>query len=249
MRKFLNYLIKNKFTVYAASLTYYAFLGIIPYAFVAIRIFAALGLSGADSSALSALDSGGFLSAIIARTNAAKTGESVISFLVTFYSSTTCFYQLKKISAGISNDAKPKNAVILRVASALVMLAVQLVFVLSAVVGVVADKVFDKAVYAVLTYFLTLVCVYLSIVIVNFFAVKSSADSVFLGSLVVLAFWTTATAAFNLYINLFADFSRLYGAFSFVVVFFIWLYLLMTGLVTGVLFISYGQNQLVSPRE
>lgn len=70
-----------------------------------------------------------------------------------------------------------------------------------------------------------------------------------MSSLVVLAFWITATAAFNLYINLFADFSRLYGAFSFVVVFFIWLYLLMTGLVTGVLFISYGQNQLVSPRE
>ena len=194
MKKFLKYLKDNEFTVYAASITYYAFLGIIPYVFVAMRLFAAFGIKS-DSLISTLPDSGGFLSEIIARTNAAKTGESVASFLVTFYSSTTCFYQLKKITGTTFKERlqpeKKRNVLVLRIWATLVMVVIQLIFVASAVIGIIANKFFDKAIYSVLTYFLTFVCTYLSIVVTNLFVVERLSDlkTVFLGSLVVLALW------------------------------------------------------------
>ncbi len=236
IKKVFRTITDAKISVYAASLTYYVFLGLIPYAFVAFRIFAALGLSADGEFPLDGFFAGETLKGIINATNAAKAGESVISFLITFYSSTSAFYKLKKLSADFGGETNDKNFILTRVLSAFVMLIVQAIFVASAVIGIAASHILKTNEYKALTIFTAIICVYFALVVVNrFVSGNGKMNAIFLASLVVLALWSVFTVLFYIYITFFTDFSKLYGTFSAIIVFFIWLYLLMSGLVTGVI--------------
>lgn len=246
IRKILSVIPYGKISVYAAALTYYVFLGLIPYVFVAFRIFAAFGLELEPSLPVSVFFADDALKSIIEASNAARASESVVSFSVAFYSAGSAFYKLKKLSLDFANGKDEKGFIITRFLSVSVMLAVQSIFVFAAAIGALAGEIFERKIYGLLTKFIAVVCIYFAIAVVHRFAAfKPNASAVFLSSAITLALWSAFTAAFYLYVVYFADFSKLYGTFSVTVIFFIWLYFLSAGLVAGLIFCQRVSDRII----
>lgn len=171
----------------------------------------------------------------------ATTGASVILLVTTLYSSTNLFYHMRRSGEIIYESKRRKGSIAVRM-SALVLI---FIVMLLSVVGVSAfllgnsllRRIFPSFLAQISVYALFGVFMFALILILNLYMCpyKVRAGNVVWGSLLTVLLGGLASFGFSIYAT-FSSMEKLYGAAVFLILFLLWLYLLMTCFVIGVIF-------------
>ena len=233
----------KKGVILAGSLVFYLLLGIVPYFYVAAEICKVLEINfDSFSEILASYVGGDTVKYIIDSSNVNTAGENIIFLALTLYSSATLFYYLKRIGETLYVAERQKSFVMVRIWSIVVMFIIQILIVVFGAVNIsINSAIRGKPILKVITFCLTALFIFGALLIINKFVcpTKNKIKDIYAGSLFTTAHWIIFTTGFTFYVKYFANFTRLYGALSFIVIFLIWLYLLMQGLVSGVVINVY----------
>lgn len=161
---------------------------------------------------------------------------SIFFLFTSLWSSSTLFYHLIKCSEMIYGIKKKYNTLYRIVAIFFVLLFLALLLS-GAIISFIIKQTIGN--YNILYRLFQVIVVVISpILIILFFnmffcPVQLKFKDAIKGSLFTFIFWIFITIVFALYIKLFANYKRLYGALATFIIFMIWIYLISIGLVIG----------------
>lgn len=238
IKKYLWSITANKSTTIAGGMTFFVVLAITPFAFLISYVLSLLNI---DFLQYVSKDNvflfnkiKNYLFAIVKE---AKSSVTLTFVVAAVYSSSTLFYHLQKSGEILYKVENPRMGFIARI------LAIALTFIccallcLCVVVGVAINIVVKQDLFANIAscvFYVWGAFIIVLIINVTVCPYKISLREVALGSVFTVAFWIVGTIGFALYTKYFSDFSKLYGTASFLIVFLLWLYIMMQGVVMGI---------------
>ncbi len=222
----LKMLKEKMYSSLAGMLSFFLILSIVPLIFLIL-----LGLNNLNYDINLNYLNNKEISYIILRmiNNIDKKNYSIFFVLTSIYSSSTLFYHLIKAGELIFNKKNESKLFFYRINAILNLfvfsfLLLFLIFFNQKIIN--KFNFFDFFVFKIIFYFLILflLCLFLHKYTIplklNFKIIKK-------GVLLNVILWMLTNIFFTLYINYFADFTYLYGTFSFFIVILLYIYLLM----------------------
>ena len=234
----------KKYTTIAGTLVFFLVMSIMPFAFWLTLLIGKLPLDTEKLFSLPVFASvEGVLKFVQEEAAEATTGASVILLVTTLYSSTNLFYQMRRSGELVYNFHRKKQGVKTRVAALILLLCVLVLAVaflfVYALGSFLLSRWAPRTVELIIDQLLLLALAFLLSLLLNVYVCPYKRKMrVFLsGACLTVGWWTIAALGFSLYLKL-GNLTKLYGALSTIIVFFLWLYVMMIGFIVGVIFNS-----------
>lgn len=225
----------------AGALVFFTLLGIVPLTYIASLIFSFFGTEIEVVNKLFSYPEFNEIAVYLTAT-AKKMGASgnVLVFLVALYSSANVFYHLKQSGEVIYNYNKKSNffnRVFSIVFTFLAVFIFSLLFVFYLAIIPVIIRFLGYKLTAIINIIIACLAVFFVSVLINFYACpyKLKFFEVYKGALFTTAFTFIATYLFLFYIRYFSNFNEVYGKVAIVIVFLSWLYLMVKGVINGII--------------
>ncbi len=229
----------KKSSTLAGALVFFALLEMVPLAYLTTLTLSGFG-SKIDNFFISEIFKDVKQVIDYVFTTAQKLGASgnIIAVLISAYSATNFFYHLRRTGEIVYNYVG-KNNILVRVASLGIMTLFLFLFALFQGIYFVVSKYsiefFGVTLGRTINYSVLILSFLSFLIIINLYACpyKIKIKDVLIGAIYTCIFSVIMTIGFFIYINYFANFNEIYGAISVIVVFLMWLYILMKGLISG----------------
>lgn len=234
----------KKYTTIAGTLVFFFIMSIMPLSFWLSLLIGKLPIDLEQVLGLSVFESVKNILLYVQK-EATNATASVSFFLVitTLYSSTNLFYQMRRSGEIIYEFKRRKRGVNVRLGALLlvfiVMIIVVLFLLLFALGSFLFSQIFSGAWAIVAEYALLAAVSFLLVLLLNTYVCpyKTSIRRFLPGTVLTICLWALAIVGFSVYIR-FGNVRRLYGALSVIIVFLLWLYVLTTCFIIGVIFNS-----------
>ncbi len=243
----IEYLSKKRLTTVAGAWVFFFLTSVVPLAFLMVTAFGVFGVSITQDLVSRLPEEFRTAGELIASTaEQASRGTTIIFIGSVVLSCTTLLNQMSKDGDCLYGiKAKHKRGLFRRlwafVALAvlfLLFLTVAFVFsfggnILKSTLGTVRNKL----VLTILTFFIVITFGYFIIIVLNKFIspVKVKFTEIWLGAFVSLFIIVLGTIGYMLYLRLFNAYNAFYGSLAAIVIFLLWAYIAMLGLVLGVI--------------
>ena len=229
----------KKSSTLAGALVYFALLEMVPLAYLTTLTLSAFG-SKIDNSFITDIfkDLKQVIDYVFTTAQKLGTSGNIIAVLISAYSATNFFYHLRRTGEIVYNYLE-KNNVIVRVASLGIMTLFLFGFALFQGIYFFISKYsiefFGTMLGSTINYSVLIFSFLVFVIMLNVYACpyKIRLKDVIVGSIYTCVFSIIMTVGFFIYINYFANFTEIYGAISAVVIFLMWLYIIMKGLISG----------------
>ena len=245
VRAVFSYLSSKKYTTLAGTMAFFLVMSVVPFLFWLTLLFGKLHI---DYGPILELEIFADFKEIFfyfrdAAENATA-GASVVLLATTLYSSSNLFYHMRRSGEIIYECGREKAALVVRL-SALVLIFVVMLLLL---VGVCLFLLGTAFLHRILPSFAAQIAVYALfgaivfalLVLLNLYICpyRVGVGDVVWGSLLTLLLGGAASFGFSVYAR-FTTIEKLYGAAVFLILFLLWLYVLMTCFVIGVVLNCY----------
>ena len=244
LKKKYDLLSLRKYTTIAGTLVFFLIMSIVPLSFWLTMLVGKLPVDTEEVLSLSVFSSvKEVLLYVQKEAENATAGTSVILVFTTLYSSTNLFYQMRR-SGELIYDFHPKRQGFrLRLGAFLLLAVVMATVVVFLLVFALGSFLFSRTLPPVWE----LAADYVLLAGVSFFLVlllntyvcphKVRIRCFLPGTAFTVGAWVVSIIGFSVYLKI-GNPSRLYGALSAIIVFLLWLYVLMTCFIIGVIFNS-----------
>lgn len=245
VRAAFAYLSAKKYTTLAGTMAFFLVMSVVPFLFWLTLLFGKLHIDYAPIFDLEIFADFReiFLYFRDAAANATA-GASVVLLTTTLYSSSNLFFHMRRSGEIIYEVARKKAAFIVRL-SALALIFIVLLLLLAGIslflVGVaLLPRILPSFAAQVAVYLLFGCVVFALLLLLNLYICpyRVRVGDVVWGSLLTLLLGGAASFGFSIYVR-FSSIGKLYGAAVFLILFLLWLYILMTCFVIGVIFNCY----------
>ena len=229
----------KKSSTLAGALVYFALLETVPLAYLTTLTLSAFG-SKIDNLFISEIfkDLKQVIDYVYITAQKLGTSGNIIVALISTYSATNFFYHLRRTGELVYNYLTT-NSLLVRVASMGIMTLFLFGFALFQGVYFFVSKysidIFGVTAGRIINYSVLILSFLLFLIALNLYACpyKIRIKDVLIGSIYTCIFSITMTGGFFIYVNYFANFTEIYGAISVIVIFLMWLYIIMKGLISG----------------
>jgi len=241
----LRLITEKRITTVAGAWVYYFLTSVIPIAFLLVTAFGVFGVSLSSELVSRLPEEFREAGETIAKTaeNASK-GVTVFFIITVVFSCTTLLNQMSKDGDFIYGmKSKTKRGIMRRLWALLSLASLFIAFLSLAFLFAFGRFVFDgakqggavKLMITIMAFLLVISFGYVIIILLNRFIspVKLSFREMAIGALVSLAVVVLGTIYFTVYLRFFANYNAFYGSLAGIVVFLLWAYILMLGLVVG----------------
>ncbi len=255
-RKLINAFKEVRLTTVAGAWVYYFLTSLIPLMFLLVSAFSVFGVSITKDLASRLPEEfreAGF--AIASTAENASNGATVFFVITVIFSCTTLLNQMSKDGDYIYGaKSKTKRGLMRRLWAFfalgllfLLFLGVAFLFAFSSSLKSQVTLFAEKNVFLTIFAFLfTIIFSYAIIILLNKFIspIKLKTKQLLLGALVSLFIMVFGTIGFTVYLRFFSNYNVFYGSLAGVIIFLLWAYILMIGLVTGVVINMHTYSQL-----
>ncbi|MBQ9756397.1 MAG: YihY/virulence factor BrkB family protein [Clostridia bacterium] len=235
---------EKRLTTVAGAWVYYFLMSVIPLAFLLATAFGVFGIDILFDLVSRLPEEFRQAGVAIAETAEHASKSVTLLFIITvIFSCTTLLNQMSKDGDFIYGvKAEKKRGVLRRVWAIVALGALFTVFLCMAFLFAFRVKIVTKGIngnvklfLAVLAFSLIILFCYAIIIVLYKFIspVKQKLGSLFLGGLVSLSTIVVGTLGLSLYLRFFNSYNAFYGSLAGIVVFLIWAYIVMVGLVIG----------------
>jgi len=235
---------EKRLTTVAGAWVYYFLMSVIPLAFLLATAFGVFGIDILFDLVSRLPEEFRQAGVAIAETAEHASKSVTLLFILTvIFSCTTLLNQMSKDGDFIYGvKAEKKRGVLRRVWAIVALGALFTVFLCMAFLFAFRVKIVTKGIngnvklfLAVLAFSLIILFCYAIIIVLYKFIspVKQKLGSLFLGGLVSLSTIVVGTLGLSLYLRFFNSYNAFYGSLAGIVVFLIWAYIVMVGLVIG----------------
>ena len=229
----------------AGAWVFYFLTALLPTAFLLISAFAVFGVDLAEALKESLpREFKDTFETVIKTAGSVSDGVTVFFVLSILFSGSAFLHQTCKDGEYIYGTAKKeKNGFLRRIWAMLafallfaLFLTMACVFAFERLILSVLFKTAGRATLTVIAFSVIIIfCFFLSVLLNKFVSpVKIDFISAGTGSIVSVAVMVVGTIGFTLYLRFFARFNAFYGSLATLVMFLLWIYVLMLGLVLGV---------------
>ena len=246
----------KKYTTIAGTLVFFLLMSIVPMAFWAALLFGKLPIDSGKMLSLSVFSSVmPVLDTIRREAETATSGASMFLIATSLYSATSLFYHMRKSGELIYGSEHSLQGLKMRLGAVALLFCVMFVVLLAllsfAMLALVVNRILTGWIERALQYFLLILIAFLVVTLLNIYVCpyKAPLKYFLIGTAFTVVFWFAAVWGFSVYLQL-SNVSRLYGAFSTLIVFMLWLYVMMIGFVIGIILNSERiQARYGRPRE
>ncbi len=238
---------RKRLTTVAGAWVYYFLMSVIPLAFLLATAFSVFGINVLNDLVSTLPEEFRVAGQAIAETaeNVSK-GATVLFIFTAIFSCTTLLNQMSKDGDFIYGiTANSKRGILRRLWAIVALAALFSVFLFMAFVFAFHSKIFpegiggnvQKLILTILAFsFVIFFCYAIIIVLYKYITpVKQSLKELFLGGLCSLGIIVLGTLGLAIYLRYFSSYNAVYGSLTAIVVFLLWAYIVMLGLVAGVI--------------
>lgn len=240
-----DYLSSKKYTTLAGTMAFFLVMSVVPFLFWLTLLFGRLHI---DYEPILELEFFADFKEIILyfrdAAESATAGASVVLLATTLYSSTNLFYHMRRSGEIIYECRRKKAALLVRLSALALIFAVMLLMLAGVSLFLLGSALLPRilpsfaAQAAVYALFAAVVFALLLLLNVYICPYRVGAGDVVWGSLLTLLLGGIASFGFSVYVR-FSSVEKLYGAAVFLILFLLWLYVLMTCFVVGVILNCY----------
>ena len=240
-----DYLSSKKYTTLAGTMAFFLVMSVVPFLFWLTLLFGRLHI---DYEPILELEFFADFKEIILyfrdAAESATAGASVVLLATTLYSSTNLFYHMRRSGEIIYECRRKKAALLVRLSALALIFAVMLLMLAGVCLFLLGRALLPRilpsfaAQTAVYALFAAVVFALLLLLNVYICPYRVGAGDVVWGSLLTLLLGGIASFGFSVYVR-FSSVEKLYGAAVFLILFLLWLYVLMTCFVVGVILNCY----------
>ncbi len=244
--RFFNLINKKRITTVAGAWVYYFLTALVPLVFLVVTAFSVFGVS-LTSDFVSRLPIE-FRSAgqkIIETAENSSKGATIFFFIAVVFSCTNLLNQMSKDGDFIYEiQSKTKRGIFRRLWAIVALAMLFILFLGAAFVFAFGNRALLNVYMGgalqeslIILSFLFVICLgYVIIMILNMFIspIKQSFFGLALGSFISLSIVVLGTIGFTIYLKFFASYNAFYGSLAGVIIFLVWVYICMFGLVMGV---------------
>lgn len=168
-------------------------------------------------------------------------GVSIFFILTTIYSASKFFTQLRKTGEIVYDIKKPRVTIKTQVLSCILVIMLMIIvsagLLLISLCNTFLKYSWAKILVSILTYVVFLLMLYGFLCLINKTACQLEARIKDLnkGIIFSLIYVTIVSAIFIVYVTNFANYEKLYGVFSTIVIAFLYVFLMMKGIVMGII--------------
>lgn len=247
LSEFFKYLNQKRLTTVAGAWVYYFLISVVPLAFLIVTAFGVFGVS-LSNDLVSRLpeefrESG---RVIVSTAERASKGATFLFVVTVVFSCTALLNQMSKDGDFLYGvQSKTKRGFFRRLWAFGALAVLFFVFLGAAFLFAFGNVVLlpkaqsskQKILLTVSVFFMIVIISYIIIIVLNKFIcpVKLTFKEVGIGGLVSLMIIILGTIGFTLYLRFFNSYNALYGSLAAIVIFLLWAYILMLGLITGVI--------------
>ena len=245
VRAAFDYLSSKKYTTLAGTMAFFLVMSVVPFLFWLTLLFGRLHI---DYEPILELEFFADFKEIILyfrdAAESATAGASVVLLATTLYSSTNLFFHMRRSGEIIYECRRKKAALLVRLSALALIFAVMLLMLAGVSLFLLGSALLPRilpsfaAQTAVYALFAAVVFALLLLLNVYICPYRVGAGDVVWGSLLTLLLGGIASFGFSVYVR-FSSFEKLYGAAVFLILFLLWLYVLMTCFVVGVILNCY----------
>lgn len=245
VRAAFDYLSSKKYTTLAGTMAFFLVMSVVPFLFWLTLLFGRLHI---DYEPILELEFFADFKEIILyfrdAAESATAGASVVLLATTLYSSTNLFYHMRRSGEIIYECRRKKAALLVRLSALALIFAVMLLMLAGVSLFLLGSALLPRilpsfaAQAAVYALFGAVVFALLLLLNVYICPYRVGAGDVVWGSLLTLLLGGIASFGFSVYVR-FSSVEKLYGAAVFLILFLLWLYVLMTCFVVGVILNCY----------
>ena len=247
IRSFLELITEKRLTTVAGAWVFFFLTSVIPIMFLLITAFGVFGvnLSLEIVSRLPEEFRTAGETIVFTAENASKSATILFVFTVIFSSSALINQMSKDGDFIYGAKNKNKRGLLRRLWAIAAMLLTFIVFLVAAFLTAFGGALFSSVNFSgarqtlstFLFFFLVIVIGYFFIIMLNKFIcpVRLKFSQVAIGSLCSLFIIVLGTIAFTLYLRFFNSYNAFYGSLAAIIIFLLWAYILMIGLVFGVI--------------
>ncbi len=238
---------EKRLTTVVGAWVYYFLSSVIPLAFLIITAFSVFGVS-ITGDIVSRLPEEFRLAGetIVQTAEKASKGVTIFFIITVIFSCTTLLNQMSKDGDFIYGEkSKHKRGVLRRLWAIGALAVLFFVFLGAALLFAFGNLIFSrytvggllKLLLIVLAFFLVIVVSYFIILLLHNFIspIKLRFPEVALGGFISLCIVVLGTIGLTLYLKFFRPYNAFYGSLAAIIVFLLWAYILMLGLVIGVI--------------
>ena len=245
VRAAFDYLSSKKYTTLAGTMAFFLVMSVVPFLFWLTLLFGRLHI---DYEPILELEFFADFKEIILyfrdAAESATAGASVVLLATTLYSSTNLFYHMRRSGEIIYECRRKKAALLVRLSALALIFAVMLLMLAGVSLFLLGSALLPRilpsfaAQTAVYALFAAVVFALLLLLNVYICPYRVGAGDVVWGSLLTLLLGGIASFGFSVYVR-FSSVEKLYGAAVFLILFLLWLYVLMSCFVVGVILNCY----------
>ena len=245
VRAAFAYLSAKKYTTLAGTMAFFLVMSVVPFLFWLTLLFGKLHI---DYAAIFDFEIFADFKEIFLyfreAAESATASASVVLLVTTLYSSSNLFYHMRRSGEIIYDVTRKKAALFGRVsAGALIFIVMLLLFVgisLFLLGTALLPRILPSFAAQFAVYVLFGCVVFALLLLLNLYICpyRVRVGDVLWGSLLTLLLGGIAPFGFSIYVR-FSSIGKLYGAAVFLILFLLWLYVLMTCFVIGVIFNCY----------
>ena len=237
-------LTQKKYTTIAGTLVFFFVMSIVPLSFWLTLLIGKLPIDTERILALPVFDwVKNILTYVQREAKSATASISIVLLLTTLYSSTTLFYQIRRSGEIIYDYRRKKRGIKIRLGALLllgIVLGLIVAFLMLFAFGTFLFSKWLSSVWKRLAdYLLLFSLAFLLVLLLNVYICpyKTKMKDFLFGTFLTMGAWVIAIIGFSIYMQ-FGNVGRLYGALSVIIVFLLWLYVLTTCFIAGVIFNS-----------
>ena len=245
VRAAFAYLNAKKYTTLAGTMAFFLVMSVVPFLFWLTLLFGKLNIDFEQLLDFSIFDQVRDVILYFQESaQSATAGASVVLLATTLYSSTNLFFHMRRSGEIIYEYKRRKGSLVLRLSALALLFVVMLLFLsgvgLFLVGNLLIERLFPSFVAKISVYLLIGVVAFAFLLLMNLYICPyrlHARDAVW-GSLLSLLLGGAASFGFSVYTH-FSSAEKLYGAAVFFILFLLWLYVLMTCFIVGVIFNCY----------
>jgi len=185
-------------------------------------------------------------------------GATIFFMITSIYSASALFSRMIKDGELIYMSDRIKSGIIRKILSILTIFILFVFFMFFSVLLVLNDKITSFLpsgksfiiLTKILLNFTVILALYLVVILINVLIcpIKKSVKNILISSFISLSVIVFGTIAFSIYLRLFSKYSNLYGSLAGLVVFLLWVYISMVGLVLAPTFNKAFSTQKLSKK-
>ena len=244
---FFDLMNKKRITTVAGAWVYYFLTAVVPFVFLVVTAFGVFGVSlTRDFVSRLPIEFRSAGQKVIETAENSSKGATIFFVIAVVFSCTNLLNQMSKDGDFIYEiQSKAKRGIFRRLWAIVALAMLFMLFLGAAFIFAFGNKALFSAnsnqvlqLILIILVFLFIICLgYVIIILLNMFIspIKQSILGLALGSLISLSIVVLGTIGFTLYLKFFASYNAFYGSLAGVIIFLIWVYICMLGLVVGVI--------------